>query len=116
MRCSEDNLATSWIAKDKLHSSPILLGEIAQNLKNIFKKTYEICLQLDFALGSVRSAPLNSYSQGEELHYCPKTAKDELKCCYFRTGSQQGKQVTADDQTTGRGTKWPKSKDSFYLP
>lgn len=35
MRCSEDNLATSWIGKDKLHSSPILLGEIAQNLKNI---------------------------------------------------------------------------------
>lgn len=36
MRCSEDNLATFWIGKDKLHSSPILLGEIAQNFKNIF--------------------------------------------------------------------------------
>lgn len=39
MRCSEDNLATSWIGKDKLHSSPILLGEIAQNFKKYFKKS-----------------------------------------------------------------------------
>lgn len=57
--------------------------EMKKILKKKKKLMKSVC-SLTWHLAVFRSVPLNNYSQGEELHYCPRTAEGWTEMLVFQ--------------------------------